>query len=418
VGAPLAALRDDHVRQVIDDFRRRYLLATRRRTQSVARDIAAHNMLVDWTAVLFAAATTHRLTESIGTISLRDFVFEFPPISKDYDSPGICIFSDKEVVNDVAVRPSVVPSMLTEQIEVMLASTQRILDKKYFGRQPNLSAELRKQLEGDGPLFQRFEWSEAGEGLASSTSLKPITLKTLDDAWSSLGVSVVAFRHRMTRIGRNAGISPNDLHLLMGHSVDYQCFGFNDPEGMLDWVRRTAAKIDTALQQDGWGVLGASPEIRPRRIKLEPMKLFEVALFEFRHRRNQVERYKMVQKKARDANSSELRGKVEDYLAQRFPGNTPGTLAANVKVSYDDLREFRRQFEQAFSRFELMAAWKHLRRSISESQKKLSWMGRLPHILEIRRPEEIRFSPTMPRAYATAAQFLRWAEEQLPSAEI
>lgn len=272
VGAPRASIADSALKSAIDTLTRRCERGLVHGDNDLHGLVRAYNAMVTLTVGMFAEAVANRLTFHLGFLCRRDFVLP----SRDErrtgggyaGSNGLVVFTDKHSDHGLSFRAAALPSVVVQQLLALLDFTAylatRFLD---FPDRRETSRALQRILSGDRAIFQRFKLVDEA---SQERGYRLVRFKRRDFAnlWPELPIPVEHLRHRFTTVARQSGVSPADIRIQMGHSVDFIPFGAADPESPLEFVKRIAPCLNEALEREGWRAIGVSsfdnaPDLAP-----------------------------------------------------------------------------------------------------------------------------------------------------------
>lgn len=213
-----------------------------------------HNKLTAYVVALFAAGTSHRLTDHLEDVTRRHMVLRWN--SQAY---GVANFMDKLTVCALSSRAVALSPLVVCQIEIYLAHFSRLAARlsRKKGRHRKALRSIEAAIRGDGPLFIYLEHEDRVRG---STEVRAFNSSDLSRMWPEWTYPGYVLRHRFASFTWRFGLARDDVTRQMGHAVEGVAFDAADPDSVIRFVERlakprqdgTEAPLDRALRIEGW----------------------------------------------------------------------------------------------------------------------------------------------------------------------
>ncbi len=248
VGAPRGALNIESLRDLMSQAQRR-VVNGRPKRWSLQGALKWHGDLMRHTALMFAAATAHRMGFSLSQFSLAHLV-EFSD-----SGPGIAYLSDKRRRGDD--RIVVLPQSVLAQIQSMAALMRRIRDelRVHLSEQARSAIQhLERALSGDAPLFFSLD----------PIDFSPRTLRPEDlVAHTQIPVDIHRLRHWFATRIEELGAPGCDIQQHMGHRHLGEPYDVTDPDSPYSLAQRLAPFIESYLEDLNLCPVAGYDEERP-----------------------------------------------------------------------------------------------------------------------------------------------------------
>lgn len=208
--------------------------------------VTRFNAIAIHTALMFAAATAHRLTFDLPGTKLMNMVrFEA--------GPGVAYVCDKR--HEGMDRIAAMPTRLCRQVDQMLAVLEHVRTSI-----PLLPSRVRDRIDGaltgSGPLFFTID--------LDARRVRPITRSKLQDHLGS-AVDIRKLRHwYATRAEELDAHSSADIAQQMGHRVDGEPYTHIDPDSPWHFARRLDEALEHYLDDIGLEFVGSVRTARRR----------------------------------------------------------------------------------------------------------------------------------------------------------
>jgi len=417
VGAPLAAMRDDVVSDAVGALAR---LATGAPSDWTRLEdaINAHNYLTAWTASMFVAASTHRMTFHFGTITRAHLLTGISAHDPESEDCGIALIVDKLTDNGLSYRPVALPNMVCEQQNIYANHLVRL--RRYllnYGSKGTLpGAEVvERMLSGHAPLFQLLKLDQND---AESVIFHHIHRRNLAALWPEWPFEIYAWRHRfMSACGRGSKAGCDDKRRQMGHSADGAPFDELDPDSCLAFAKRMSKPLEHFLSVDGWRPISPQYLPEPARIKAVELPIptadviVSTAKALDRRIRKKLALARILLRRHRRANLNRFEDALDKALNAHLGYYDRESPPKDVELSDEAINQIAAGLNAQFeSQSDLLLINRAFRRRILRLKKKHGWKCALPKLLFERRISAPVITPP-------CADALRWCNAALTKAE-
>lgn len=281
--------------------------------------VRVHNSLVSHIAGMLIAVVGHRPENSLFNLTLHDFDVDY----------GAATFHDKQI--DIAhhVRLVGLGTRVSEQIRAYLDHLTALSDRKCLPQ--HTKTRIRQALTGKASLLFRLGHAGAPE---------PMTIAYWRDhlpkAWHRVPINWG--RHYIASIGRKLGISPELLHVQLGH---YEAVGYpyspDSPLSPLDFLEKVNPIVDEIFRRQGWSCRRKlSTDTRPMAdwAVAGPLHLWK------RQKREHLElcrRHRAMLRLRFRADQTRVREQAQDLVMERSR-EVSGDLGSLIRYRVEHLR--------------------------------------------------------------------------------
>ncbi|MCG5526308.1 hypothetical protein LRB11_15440 [Ectothiorhodospira haloalkaliphila] len=230
VGAPLAAIDTNRLKTCIYAATERTALLDQR-SPNLGPLVQLYNHIAQHTALFFTALCAHRTTQSIGEMTLNQFI-QFQPSGN-----GAALFSDKVLIRQ-QYRLAALPQVFFRQLSYYLMLTDRVVQRlePVSENARNTRRILNQVGKGSSPLWAIIE--------PETLALKPMSRYILTKYCEGIGISIGQLRHHFATTAEFFDLSGADIAQQMGHRIDFTPYGPDDP----DCPREFSERVSTGLE--------------------------------------------------------------------------------------------------------------------------------------------------------------------------
>ncbi len=258
-GAPRAGIRFDRASVAVGALSSRSISLVNLSKGSVEQVINNVQVMGSYLAIMFAAATAHRSTAHIGTVTRRDFL----PVDSTLIhacTTGISLVADKTATPALDARVCALPTLVMSQLAAYIRQLERLnrlLTQSQDGKYAIVAAAAERALSGAGPL-----WFDV-ESYNLSFSVTAHSSRSLSSAWPEWELPLARLRHLFASNAGGFGVSGADLAQQMGHAVDEEPYGAADPDAPALFANRISESLEQYLSALNFALVGSTARHDP-----------------------------------------------------------------------------------------------------------------------------------------------------------